>query len=226
MARFLVIVAAVLTLCLCSVLNVFAAFGDYSLIRVISDKTGGSTLEIATDLGNIDTLAAQSNVTVGGGVDIFTKFNTNSFNNLSVNYYAVQGDSFTGSLYIGTSALDPVAAGSYGTPEILQTINSYYSGLPLASGSTSTVIANNTDIHSFNAMLGDLTSYNGFAAFGNTNLPLSNLTSSSPIKMAVYHFTDIIGGGLGTKVLDLITNADGSTTINPPSDGVPSTLTA
>ena len=214
----MLIAAALMTL---SASSAFAAFGDYDLIRVISDKTTGSTLEIATDLGNVTTLAGQTNVKVGSVADAFTNFTQgHALTNLSVNYYAVQGDSFTGSLYIGTSASNPVAAGSYGTPELMSGINSYYAGLTLASGSTSTVIGNNTTNGSFGS-LGDLTSYNGFAAFGNTNLSLANLTAANPVKASVYLFGDIMNGGDGSKVLDRTTNLDGSTTINAAATPTP-----
>ncbi|MEI8280339.1 MAG: hypothetical protein WCG87_11290 [Bacteroidota bacterium] len=199
----------------------FAAFANYDLIRVVSDKTPGSTLEIATDLGNIDTLASYQGVKVGGSAEAFTNFiGTSSLSNLYVNYYAVNKlNSFTGILYIGTdNATAPTSPGKAGIWTTLTNINSYYNGLTTGSGNTK--VANNTDTGSFGKTFGlaALGAYGGYATPFSTNASL-NLASiaTEPLKETVWLFENYMPPTniRGIKKLDLYTNADGSTTINP-----------
>jgi hypothetical protein len=221
----MLIAAAMMTV---SASSAFAAFGDLELIRVITDKTAGSTLEIATDLGNINTLGAlTTNTTVGGGADAFTNFiGTSSLSNLSVIYYAVQRTTLlNGSLWLSSNTL--AAPTSPGVTQIQNKlsvtggvanapVNSYFASLALATGSTSTVIANNTNLSSLEgkfpvATFGNYA--NGFAS--NTLLSLTN-AATTPVATTIYKFgngTNMALQQTGVKVLDLTTNADGSTTI-------------
>jgi hypothetical protein len=211
--------------------SAFAAFANFDLIRVVSDKTPGSTLEIATDLGNINTLAAMSNTIVGGGSDAFTNFNTNPLANLSVNYFAVNRTSvLNGTMWIGTNTLTaPITGGmsaiqnyySITSNNLTPSVNKYYSSLSLVGAST--VIANNSNVSSLSRVNGrnTLGSYRGYTDnwSSNANLSLANL-ATTPFNISVWMFGDPAGYQManpitGVKVLDLTTNADGSTTINP-----------
>jgi hypothetical protein len=212
--------------------SAFAVFNDFNLVRVVSDSSGGSTLEIATDLGNITSLSALTNTTVGGGMDAFTLFNSAPFNNLSVNYFAVSRTSvLNGTMYIGANTTTvPLTPGVSQIQNKLAatvpltspiSVNRYYAGLPLAPGSTATVIANNIAAGSFGAMFGSTTlgNYAGYAVnfTTNANLKLTNL-ATVPVPMTVWQFgngTNMALPATGVKILTLTTNADGSTTINP-----------
>ena len=230
-----IVVALALLICL-SAGSAFAAFDNFNLIRVVSDKTVGSTLEIATDLGNITTLSGLSNAAVGGGADAFTNFTQGrDFSNLSVNYFAVNRTTIlNGTMYIGANTTTvPVTGGvaqvqnsyaitsTYGPPTPIS-VNKYYSTLTLAPGSTSTVIANKTNASSLSEINGSTTlgGYKGYTGMwaSNTNLNLASI-ANAPIGMTVYRFGATTGTNMatqltGVKVLDLTTNDDGSTTIN------------
>ena len=73
-----------------------ALFGDAELIRVAYSPTG--TIEWATDLGNVTTLATYSNQIVGGGGDAITVGNilgATGFSDINVAYFAVHNDAAT-----------------------------------------------------------------------------------------------------------------------------------
>jgi hypothetical protein len=202
--------------------NAQAAFGNLSLIRIISDSTAGSTTEVATDLGTITDLIGANNLTVGGGGDAFTLY-TDPTHKLSVNYYAWQTAPVTrGTLYIASNnTTAPSAAGSTTTKGKLNIIQTFYNGLSNANGGAATVVASNTEIGSFGQQMG-MTALGGYgnytAGFSiNTNLPLVSL-ATAPIPMTMWLFADntnMNSAVTGTEKLKLITNADGSTTINP-----------
>jgi hypothetical protein len=212
--------------------SALAAFDDFHLIRVISDKSPGSILEIATDLGDVRTLASlPANSIVGGGGDAFTNFNTNPVAGLSVNYYAVYRTTvINGTMYIGANTATAPTTGGVGGIQnklsinaTLKSVNKYYSGLPVESGSSATVIANSSDVSSFSGIFGSTTlgSYAGYTGLWatNANLSLTNV-DTAPIGMTVWRFGLETGSlmsspFIGVKVLSLTTNADGSTTINP-----------
>jgi hypothetical protein len=211
------VAAALMTL---SASSAFAAFSSFSLIRVISDSTAGSTTEVATDLGNINTLIGASNLTVGGGADAFTLY-TNPTHNLSINYYAWATSTTTkGTLYIASNnATAPTAAGSALTKTALNSIQTFYAGQTPVAGS-STVVTSNTTVGSFGQKMG-MTALGGYANYvagisANTNLKLDSL-ATAPLFMTLWKFADvsaITGTSTGVQALTLTTNADGSTTIN------------
>ncbi|HIJ88660.1 MAG TPA: hypothetical protein HPP97_13440 [Desulfuromonadales bacterium] len=214
--------------------SAFAAFENVHLIRVISDATAGSTLEIATDLGDITVLAGVTNTKKGDAGDAFTNFiGSSPLSNLSVNYYAVnRTNSLNGTMYIGIDTpTAPVTAGlpaiqnklsitSLNGPPQPVSVNKYYSTLATATGSTSTVIANNTNASSFGSTFGSTTlgGYSGYTGLlsSSANLSLIDLMTK-PVAMTVWSFGpgNMAAQYTGVKILDLTTNADGSTTINP-----------
>jgi len=222
----MLVAAAMMTL---SASSAFAAFGNFDLIRVVSDKTVGSTLEIATDLGNINTLAGLSNATVGGGIaDAFTNFTQgHDVSKLTVTYYAVNRTSLlNGNLYLSANVTTAPS-----TPGVTQfqnklaststtaSVNKYYQSI---SATATTVVANNTNASSLSGILGSTTigNYGGYAVnfATNTNLSLASI-ATAPIATTVWQFGPVAGANMataytGVKVLDLTTNADGSTTIN------------
>jgi hypothetical protein len=224
----MLIAAAMMTL---SAGSAFATnFANMDLIRVITDKTTGSTLEIATDLGSITTLASLApNTKVGGGVaDAFTNYiGTSPLSNLYVTYFAVNRTSaLAGQMWIGldstvTASNTPGVAAIQNKYAITSTtptasVNKYYNSINPAAN---TVVANNTSISSLAGMNGStaIGAFNGFNV-NNAADALQSLTNLATASVA----TSIWSYGPGTmanpytgvKVLDLTTNADGSTTIN------------
>lgn len=221
-----IMAAAMMTL---SASSAFAAFANYDLIRVISDSS--STREIATNLGNINTLSALTNATVGGGADAFTNFiGGSSLSNLSVTYFAVDRSSLlNGTMFIASnSATTPATPGVAQIHNKLATnggaantpVLAYYNTLT-ATGAT--VIADNLNSQSLAGKFGTTTlgTYGNYAiAFANTtNLSLANL-AIAPITMTVYQFgnsTNMATAQTGLDRLDITLNADGSSTINAPT---------
>ena len=217
MITFLVSVMMALT-----VSNAFAAFGNLELIRVVSDSTSGSTVEVATDLGSISSFIGGNNVTVGGGINAFTNF-FNPSHNLSVNYYAWQTSTTTkGTLYIASNnTTAPQAAGSSSLKGKLNTIQAFYAGLSNAAGGATTIVTSNTAIGSFGQQMGmtALGEYGGYTTnfAANANVSLASL-ATAPVNMTLWQFannTAITGASTGALVgpapFTITTNADGST---------------
>jgi len=197
--------------------SAFAAFGNMELIRVVSDLTSG-TVEVATDLGLVSTLATKTNFTVGGGNDAFT-LSTVAGHTLAVNYYAWQSSTGTkGFVDIATNnATAPNSDLSSTLKSSFNTINPYYAGLTLKSGTTGTVIADNSNLSSFMGQFGSnaLGTYGGYTQSNSGNASL--LFTGAPLSMTLWQFANnsaLTAAVAGTRVLDLTTNADGSTTIN------------
>jgi hypothetical protein len=221
-------VAAVMSL---SASSAFAAFANMDLIRVITDTTAGSTKEIVTNLGAISTLIGTTDNVVGGGASAFTSFiGTSPLANLSVSYFAVNRTTVTsGTLWLASNnTTAPTSASSNGIYNKLATTGGagnnptlvYYNTLT-ATGST--VVADNTNAASIAGKNGTPTNVglymnfaNAFAA--NSNVSLSSL-ASAPIAMTLWQFgpaTGMLstGSAVGVQTLTLLTNADGSTTVN------------
>ena len=227
----MLVAAALMTL---SASSAFAAFGNLSLIRVVSDLTAGSTTEVATDLGTISSLIGANNLTVGGGItDAFTNF-TNSTHNLQVNYYAWQTAAGTkGTLYIASNnATAPTAAGSSSVKGVLNTINPFYAALSAANGNANTVVTSNTTPGSFGQQMG-MTALGGYSVFAgnfasNTSLSLAGL-STKPLEMTLWQFANGTtalgfvspGTQVGAVPFTITTNANGSTTINNAATPIP-----
>jgi len=218
------ILVAIIAFSLGAVPGAFAAFGNLSLIRVISDLTPGSSVEVATDLGLVSNLVGKTNVIVGGGNDAFTNY-TNPAHDLYVNYYVWQsGTGAKGTMYIASNnTTAPASDGSSNLKNSMNIINPYYASLPLVSGGVSTVLAINTDTNSFGGQFGTnaLGTYAGYtqSISSNASLPLASL-STAPVSMTLWQFannTSMFVPVTGVSVLNLTTNADGSTTINPAS---------
>ncbi|HIJ88672.1 MAG TPA: hypothetical protein HPP97_13500 [Desulfuromonadales bacterium] len=222
----MLIAAAMMTL---SAGSAFAAnFANMDLIRVITDKTTGSTLEIATDLGSITTLASLApNTIVGGGVaDAFTNYiGTASLSNLSVQYFAVNRTSaLAGQMWIG---LDSVVTSTstaglaaiqnkYAITSTTASVNKYYNSI---NPTASTVVANSTNAASLSGTNGSTTlgSYAGYTGLNSSDAvqSLANLATASVATTIWSYGPGNMGlAYTGVKVLDLTTNADGSTTIN------------
>jgi hypothetical protein len=222
--------------------SAFAAFANLDLVRVVTDRTPGSTLEIATNLGNINTLAAMtSDTVVGGGTSAFTNFtNGATLSNLNVTYFAVDKTSaLVGTLFISaqgfTNAAPPTTAGASNAQNKLATnggvlnnpVLAYYNTLT-ATGTT--VVANSGNVGSMGGhySLVNLGAYGGFAQSfqNNANLNLA-LLETAPIATSIWRFGpgNVNTAFTGVRVLDLTTNADGSTTIVAPVTKTTPTIT-
>src|SRR6185369_16678479 len=112
------VAAALMTL---SASSAFAAFGDMELIRVYYERTTG-TVEVATDLGNIDNLLAAPSTTIAGA---FGTVGTSA--NMYAAYFAV--DRAHNMLWAsGSSDVTnaPVAVGSPGYTSLKSGSSSVY----------------------------------------------------------------------------------------------------
>jgi hypothetical protein len=222
----MLIAAALMTL---TASSAFAAFADFDLIRVVVDKA--STKEIATDLGNITTLAGTTNNTVGGSFLTAGGFTAANFANLSVQYFAVQkGTGLNGTMWIGVGssyAGTPQTGGvgaiqnNYAVASTINSVNKYYNTLAPGAVAPTTVVADNTNVSSFTGINGSTTlgSYKGFTGLWSTyaSQSLAGLTSAAPLSMTVWQFGNnglMTGAKNGVNILTLATNADGTTTIN------------
>ncbi len=199
--------------------NAFAYFGtgnsnNFDLVRVVYDSTG--TVEVGTDLGNINTISGTSSASSAFSLSQFGTGKT--FANLNVAYFAI--DQTTGTLWTTstsvpagmtkTNVLNAITAG--------QSISSYYNQL---GGSTGTVVADQGNVNSFYSLFdkgGAATGSADAALNPATNeLNLSALASTGFADMELYKFTGTgrTGTLTTTAAMVLRTNANGTTTINP-----------
>jgi hypothetical protein len=210
----IVLAAAAMTL---SASSAFAYFGDLELYRVVYEKTTG-TVEIATDLGSISSLTAyNASTTVAGS---FGTVGTPA--NLFVSYFAFDKTGTNAKVWIanGAGAPNNNTTGWLSGKSSLAGVQSYYTNT-LGGLTAQTVTATQTNGNSFKTKL------NGTAGFlgnilGTTNragnelnlAALVNGTAGS-LTQSLYYFSSVnTTGNTAVKVANIITNSNGSTTIN------------
>ena len=200
-------------------INAIAAFGPSSLIRVTLQQTGGNT-EIATNLGTVSTILSAGG-SYGGGANAFTSqaggtnFAADS-TGLSVVYFA--GNPATNELWItGSSPAISLLKGSIITG-ILNNVTAYYNSL----GGT-TISADASNAESYRVMADATTQFGQFGgaivAAGRpyTEANLAALASGGSVTQKLYYFSNYTKASTGVLVATITTNADGSTSVAPPS---------
>ena len=220
--------AAMLTLAAGSA---FADFAANDLIRVVYNTT--TNTETATDLGSLTSLLAVNSPTVvGSGATAFTTVaGVSGATNLAgdqVAYFAVNSAG-TGFYVSGIPSNVPVAnpAQTAGTNGWMTSTNNNYASLSGGTGIATTAITNTTtklSVPNTYYLNGDK-SGNSIGAMGSlllsaswagTEASLASLaTPGSSVSQALYLLTSTSRSGntTGLEELVLITNANGSTTI-------------
>lgn len=208
--------------------SAFAYFEDYELIRVVYNSSTGN--EMATDLGNVQSLigsATPTGYTVGNGANAFTtstKLGASEDANLRVAYIAL--DYSAGSsknVWLSSTA---ATQGNYGSIYPSLTGQSMYTFMfnygTSGTQSVQTIYGGSTsDMNSyqanFNATPGN------FAGYLNSitgEASLANLATASATQNLFFWANGDVSGN-GTKVLTILTNADGSTTLKTQAPAVP-----
>jgi hypothetical protein len=204
--------------------NALAYFGDYELVRVVYHQ-GGST-EVATDLGNVNALAGQTNAVVGSGAAAFSlsQFSgATSTSNLFVAYFAkaVNADTTKGDIW--TSAANGLSTGPLsgnrqwsGVSAATQATIGMYAGL---GGSTGTVAADQSNVKSYWKSLdkGTINTAGKLSSFFSSNIieaNLADLATQGYVDQDLYFYDTPDAPKNGVKVASIRTMADGSTIIN------------
>ncbi|NVN98826.1 MAG: hypothetical protein HXX17_05830 [Geobacteraceae bacterium] len=204
-----IVAAAMLTL---SASSAFAAFADLELIRVYYDRAGN---EYATDLGSIASLLApQTTTTIAGnfGTAVYATYfaldrTTNQLWVSNVNYLGASA-TFTPAIIGGGTGLTSIKSGTTNTYSLYNTQGgTNYSGLA-------------SNINSFKNKLSATQGW-----FGNTITAANSARTYSELNLSTLATTNtqslyFFANGLttspdktGVAVAQIITNADGSTTI-------------
>jgi hypothetical protein len=200
--------------------NAMAYFEDYELIRVVYNASTGN--EMATDLGNINTLlgnaasSGASGYTVGGGANAFTggtALSAPNNANLYTAYFALDyiAGSSTNTWFSSTANISPNNAGQYDPMKSVafQTFFLNYQTPGTQSVQTMNGAGSNSYQENFDATPGN------FAAYLDTltgEASLATLASGS-VSQNLFFWANGDVNGNGVKVLDILTNADGSTTL-------------
>jgi hypothetical protein len=208
--------------------NAMAYFEDYELIRVVYNASTGN--EMATDLGNITTLlgnaasAGAAGYTVGGGSNAFTggtALGSSANANLYSAYFALDyiAGSSTNTWFSSTAATSPNNAGQYDPMKnaAMSTFFLNYMGPGTESVQTMKGAGSNSYQANFDATPGN------FAAYLDTltgEASLATLASGS-VSQNLFFWADGSVNGNGVKVLDILTNADGSTTLKATATPIP-----
>jgi hypothetical protein len=200
------VAAALMTL---SASSAFAAFADMELIRVVLDNAG--TVEIATDLGNVNTIIAGG--TFGSGVDAFTAQAGGTTAGLNVTYFAVNNT--TKELWITGGASLKIGAGKSVTINgLTQALFSNYNATAPTSPAVNTIVA---DPSSGYHVIADATTQQGqfgsaIVAAGRPGVEASLATlAAAAVTQNLYYFKNYAAASTGVNVVTLSTNANGST---------------
>jgi hypothetical protein len=210
----MLIAAALMTL---SASSAFAAFGDMELIRVYYDRAGA---EYATDLGNINTLLAAPSTTIAGSFSGANGTATlaayfaldRATNQLWATNADVTTAAFTPAVIGGGTGLTSIKSGTtfmYNTYNAAATIGgTEYSGLASNANSYKNKIS------ATQGWFGNtITAANSARTFSELNLT----TLATNNTQTLYHWTNaastIAADKIGVAAAQIITNADGSTTI-------------
>jgi hypothetical protein len=205
--------------------NAMAYFGEQDLIRVVyNTSTGDETL---TDLGStasLISLATTAGYTVGGGALAFTSgtnLGAGQDANLKVGYMSVSTSIGAPDSQVWVSATKGVTVNATGS-----NFNNYQNGgsslyffnigTSAASASWSSTKNDSNDyINNFSAQNQEGTFGQFLSAIpGLGEASLATLASAS-IQQGLYYWADGNNGGAGTAIngLTILTNADGSTTL-------------
>jgi hypothetical protein len=218
--------AAMLTLAAASA---FADFSANDLIRVVYNSAGN--IETATDLGSLSTLLTVTSPTVvGGGTTAFTNaISGTALSGAYVAYFAMN-TAETGFYASGSTNTSSAPVANYGQTGTvggwMTTTSSLYGSLSGGTGIATTPITNtsttlsvpNTYFYSADGLGSKTGTMGGLiltANAGGTELSLATLAAQGSLTQALYYLTSSTGRSdtNGIEELLLVTNANGSTTI-------------
>jgi hypothetical protein len=204
-----IFVAIALTLCIYG--SAFAVFQDLELIRVYYDRSGD---EIATDLGNVNSLVASGGTLPGSFGKITTGFAVYFALDRATNQLWASNSTTTAPQVIGQSTgLTAISNGTLSTYAIFNT-----QGGTTYTGLSSALNSYKNKLSSTQGWLGN--TITGTTSRAATELNLTTLSTNNT--QVLYHWANAkaatadIAGRTGVAVATITTNADGSTTISPP----------
>jgi hypothetical protein len=220
---FTLIIAATLSLSITS--SACAAFADLELIRVIYERTTGTTEQV-TDLGNVKTILA-------GGTQIFAgaALSANNTANLFAAYFAIDRTGTLGAagpdLWVsGSTTIAPVAVGTPGFNAATNGTNllyTYYKSTLPFPGVNGVLTGEQNYSQSYKISLsanqGAMGNAIDFATRVNTEANLGSLmgATSGSVTQYLYLLDNAnLKSTKGVAVATITTNYDGSTTISPP----------
>ena len=215
---FAIIIAATLTLSIAG--SAFATFEDLQLIRVVYERTTGST-ETLTDLGNVTSVLAAGGTFAGSLPTVSTAAN------LAVAYFAL--DSTNGQLWATSKngqSLGDLTTISSGTVNLY----SYYNattGIKTTKGTTTTGqafgVGSQSAANSYKSKLSAAAgSLGGALPINSAESSLATLVgaTSGSVGQNLYFwangYANVAADYTGVIVATITTNFDGSTTISPP----------
>lgn len=198
--------------------NAMAYFDDLSLVRVVYDSSNPAGVEVAYDLGNINTILA-SGGNISTGSTILSDFGSVTADKLRVAYYAY--DTSTSSIWVSGGATAPTSL--YGSFDnvygggLMSSLNIYsLTGGPKAVTSMS-------DANSYYTLFnqsGNLTgSFAGSFASNIGEASLADMATGTQQKL--YFFADANNAKPGTLAMNIVTNADGSTALTAEATPTP-----
>jgi hypothetical protein len=195
-----------------STTSAFAAFENMDLIRVVYQKSGGTT-EIASELGNVASLIATQNNTVGDALSADQLNLANAY----VTYFAINKP--TKELWI--TGIETTKIGSLKTSTVSGLADYVWNEFNKDGGTAgaTTVVGSTTDANSFKVRsMGQGTLANAITVgFAETEVSLAEL-ASGPIMQDLYYFSNYGTSGTGTKVGQIWTNSDGTTSLGKFAD--------
>lgn len=212
-----VLAAAAMTL---TASSAFAAFADLDLIRVVYERTTGTT-ELGTDLGVVKN--ADGSIKTGTYAGSLPTVST--ANNLYAAYFAL--DRTTGELWVsGSSDITkaPVAVGSKGFTSTLSGTTNLYSYYNLLTPDANGVVtAAKSDSRSYTTKLsasqGALANAINIATRVNTEAKLASLVtgSATSVTQNLYYFANAkVANSKGVAVATITTFDDGHTVVATP----------
>ena len=233
------IAGAALTVALAG--NAFATFGELTLIRVLDQKSGGTT-EVLSNLGTLGTtvdLSAQ-NVILSSS-NVLNDFNGAALSSLTVSYtsYQINPDSgYTFDIWVGGSnTTAPKTAGGMDAQyqsnmdQVIQYANR------LGGTTANEVIGDTSNRASYFKKMNPTGQYGSNGAFtsldSNSNASLANLATTGYVDQTIYYFSGQVNPdtyqtdpSTGIKVATIRTSYDAATgmltsTLNPNATPTP-----
>ncbi|MEA2084753.1 MAG: hypothetical protein U9O82_11095 [Thermodesulfobacteriota bacterium] len=222
-----------------SATSAMATFEDFSLVRVVYDTAG--SIEIHTDLGDVNTLSVGGPHTVGGGVDAWTPADfgyestdpgDNNYANLKVAYFATGGFFNGGDAWVSSTrtpeAIVGTTAGILTASMDIRDRNSQFGPNTVERDSTN-IYASSTYWQAMDKWGVGVGTYAGTLTTGSfSEALLADLDTVGYVDQTLYYL-DINNQGpdanvLGVELADIRTMADGSTIITQSAVPIPGTV--
>jgi hypothetical protein len=215
----MLIAAAMMTL---SASSAFAAFADMELIRVVYERTTGTTEQV-TDLGTISSNLTGTHTYAGATLT------ANNSANLFATYFAVNKN--TGDMWVSGSSDTTIAPVAVGTPGFTSFKNgvggvylTYNAATPDANGvRTGLQSAPNSFKTKLDANQGAFGNAVNIATRVNSEISLASLVgaASGSVTQNLYFLNGNAAGSVGQLVASITTSANGSTTVAAPTATTP-----